>query len=97
MFFAVCGQNVRKVIKKKYAAGDLATKETQVSEIELDEDMNLPPQPKPTPRAKPKVYIGLEEACARALMEETRCMSSWRRSMKDAIVEVMLEELRGEG
>jgi hypothetical protein len=56
MFFAVCGENVRKLIKKRYKDGDLATKETQVSKIDLNYDMILPPQPKPTPRAKPKVY-----------------------------------------
>jgi hypothetical protein len=56
MLNSFCGQNVRKVIRKRYTDGDLATKATQVSEIDLDDEMILPPLPKPTPRAKPKVY-----------------------------------------
>jgi hypothetical protein len=42
MLFAVCGGDERMVIKKKYKPGDLATKETQVCEIDLDEDIDLP-------------------------------------------------------
>jgi hypothetical protein len=56
MLFAVCGQNVRKVKKKNYKDGDLASISTQVTEIDFGDEMISPPQPKPTPRAKAKVY-----------------------------------------
>jgi hypothetical protein len=61
MLFAVCGQNIRKVKKKNYKDGDLASISTQVTELDFGDELNplLPPLalwPQPITRAKPKVY-----------------------------------------